>query len=57
MARIELKEGMTWEKTQAKLAAEGIILTHRQHRKGGYVCYASKKLRIKMKMYQIRVSL
>lgn len=47
MARvlIDIKNEAEWKKAQAELREAGIILTHRQHRKGGYVCYASTELR------------
>ena len=47
MARvlIDIKNEAEWKKAQTELREAGIILTHRQHRKGGYVCYASEELR------------
>lgn len=47
MARvlINITSEEEWKKAQAELHEAGIILTHRQHRKGGYVCYASEELR------------
>lgn len=45
MAYIIIKPGHTWEETRTALAQTGIILTHRPHKKGGFVCYASKALR------------
>ena len=46
MARVLIKitSEADWKKAQAELHEAGIILTHRQHSKGGYVCYASKEL-------------
>ena len=46
MARvlIQITTEAEWKDAQVKLREAGIILTHRKHRKGGYVCYASKEL-------------
>ena len=44
MARIDIKEE-DFEKARKELAKRGIILYNRKHRKGGYICRASKKLR------------
>jgi len=43
MARVIIKED--FEKARKELASVGIILYNRKHRKGGYVCRASKELR------------
>ena len=50
MARVDIREGVSWEQARDELAAKGIILTHRMHRKGGYVCKASKALRESMEL-------
>ena len=44
MARIEVKPE-EFEQARKELASIGIILYNRKHRKGGYVCRASKSLR------------
>lgn len=44
MARVEIKPE-NFEEARKELAAIGIILYNRKHRKGGYVCRASKPLR------------
>ena len=46
MAHMELN-GRSWESARIEAAQMGIVLTKRKHKKGGYVCYASKKLRKK----------
>lgn len=55
MARMDIINGVTWEQARKEAAQSGIILTHRKHTKGGYVCYASKRLRESFKMlHQLR---
>ena len=45
MARMLIKPGTTWEQARKDAEEAGIVLTKRTHSKGGYVCFASKKLR------------
>ena len=51
MARIKLKTGVSWEQARDELRMTGIILTHHRHKKGGFVCYASKALRESLKRF------
>ena len=44
MARVMIEEGK-FEEARKELAKRGIILYNRKHRKGGYVCRASKELK------------
>ena len=44
MARIDIKEE-DFEKARKELAKRGIILYNKKHRKGGYICRASKSLK------------
>ena len=44
MARL-LLNGRTWEQARDDAQKAGIILTRRPHRKGGFVCRASKELK------------
>lgn len=44
MARVEIQPE-NFEQARKELASIGIILYNRKHRKGGYVCRASKALR------------
>ena len=45
MAHIEINDKIDFETARRVLADGGIILYNKKHRKGGYVCRASKKLR------------
>ena len=47
MARVELKKDTEdeWKRARIDLRKRGIVLTHKKHRKGGYVCFASPQLR------------
>ncbi len=47
MARVLIKEE-EFEEAREKLALIGVILYRKKHRKGGYVCRASKKLKEKL---------
>jgi len=49
MARVIIKED--FEKARKELASVGIILYNRKHRKGGYVCRASKELRERLRSW------
>ena len=51
MARIDIKEEQ-FEETRRELAQAGIILYHRKHRKGGFVCRASKNLQKMFNNYE-----
>ena len=51
MARIDIKEEQ-FEETRKELALAGIILYKRKHRKGGYVCRASKNLQKMFRQYE-----
>ena len=44
MARVLIKEE-EFEEAREKLALIGVILYRKKHKKGGYVCRASKKLK------------
>ena len=44
MARVVIKEE-EFEEAREKLAQIGVILYRKKHKKGGYVCRASKKLK------------
>ena len=44
MARVLIKEE-EFEEAREKLAQIGVILYRKKHKKGGYVCRASKKLK------------
>ena len=47
MARVEIipDTEAEWKRARLDLRKRGIILTHRRHSLGGYVCYASPQLR------------
>ena len=47
MARVMIEEGK-FEEARKLLAQSGIILYRREHRKGGYICRASKKLKAQL---------
>ena len=40
-----LRENQTWEQARIEAQRAGIVLTRRPHKKGGFFCYAGKKLR------------
>ena len=44
MAHVDINES-EFEEARERLAKQGIILYRKKHRKGGYVCRASKKLK------------
>jgi len=52
MARAVIKKGTSFEEARRLLASIGIVLTSRPHRKGGYVCKASKQLREQLMHYE-----
>ena len=45
MALLSLRENQTWEQARIEAQRAGIVLTRRPHKKGGFFCYAGKKLR------------
>ena len=54
MARVIIEE-KDLEKARKQLAAIGIIVYNRHHRKGGYVCRANKALKESMaRMYALK---
>ena len=44
MAHVDINES-EFEEARERLAQQGIILYRKKHRKGGYVCRASRKLK------------
>ena len=53
MARVVINEE-DFEEARVRLALIGVILYKKKHRKGGYVCRASKKLR--MTYYELKIN-